>query len=538
MAGCVEQVHDAVPVRELEHGRGDRDAALLLELHPVRGRRAPTLPGLDRAGAGGQRTAVEQELLGERGLAGVGVRDDRERAAPGRLRRHPGGVGSGRMHDRPSVPARPCGPTGAKRAVLVTSSQPVRLQNASGLPTGPVRSVVTRAPGSSHHTRGNRFTHAVPDHAGLSRRSFLLTGTAALGRAAARRSPLDPRAAARRRTDARRPPSGSPSPTSRRGSRGTSPSRSMARSSWTDTYGACRDGCSRRHEGQDLMAQKLTRLVACCDGTRRRPQPRVRRQQHLPRGRRRLVLRVPPHQQRHARSPTTAPTPSSGRSRPARRSGAGWTGASSSPTSATAATPSPPGRTATSRSASPPRARACGSSQAVNAKYSLDAAKPPPPRVPPETFEPWDNSRDLILQQYVDFFGRSPDAECAQLLPARARPGGAQPRLAHPGAAPVRGVPARRPVRSCASTTPTSAATPTSPASRYWVGSVRAAGGWPRSPSTSPRRPSSGRDLRRPLERGLRRHRVRERARARPPTRAARASGCAASTQARSAAAA
>ena len=62
---------------------------------------------LTDAGPGGQRAAVEQELLGEGGLAGVGVRDDREGAAPGRLRRHPGGVGSGRMHDRPSVPGAP-----------------------------------------------------------------------------------------------------------------------------------------------------------------------------------------------------------------------------------------------------------------------------------------------------------------------------------------------------------------------------------------------------------------------------------------------
>ena len=36
---------------------------------------------------------------------------------------------------------------------------------------------------------------------------------------------------------------------------------------WTDTYGACRDGCSRQHEGQDLMGTKLEPLVACVDGT-------------------------------------------------------------------------------------------------------------------------------------------------------------------------------------------------------------------------------------------------------------------------------
>lgn len=36
---------------------------------------------------------------------------------------------------------------------------------------------------------------------------------------------------------------------------------------WTDTYGACRDGCARRHEGQDLMGKKLQRLLATVDGT-------------------------------------------------------------------------------------------------------------------------------------------------------------------------------------------------------------------------------------------------------------------------------
>ena len=36
---------------------------------------------------------------------------------------------------------------------------------------------------------------------------------------------------------------------------------------WSDTYGACRDGCTRRHEGQDLLGRKLQKLVACVDGT-------------------------------------------------------------------------------------------------------------------------------------------------------------------------------------------------------------------------------------------------------------------------------
>ena len=81
MAGGVEQVDDVVAVGELQHGRGDRDAALLLQLHPVRRGRAPPAAGLDRAGLAGERAAVEQELLGEGGLARVGVADDGEGAA-------------------------------------------------------------------------------------------------------------------------------------------------------------------------------------------------------------------------------------------------------------------------------------------------------------------------------------------------------------------------------------------------------------------------------------------------------------------------
>ncbi len=37
--------------------------------------------------------------------------------------------------------------------------------------------------------------------------------------------------------------------------------------SYTDTYGACRDGCTRSHEGQDLMGTRLLRLVSTVDGT-------------------------------------------------------------------------------------------------------------------------------------------------------------------------------------------------------------------------------------------------------------------------------
>ena len=81
----VEQVDYVVAVRELQHGRGDRDATLLFELHPVRRRRAAALLAFDRTGLGSESAAVEQELLGERGLASIGMRNDRKRPAAFRL---------------------------------------------------------------------------------------------------------------------------------------------------------------------------------------------------------------------------------------------------------------------------------------------------------------------------------------------------------------------------------------------------------------------------------------------------------------------
>jgi hypothetical protein len=35
---------------------------------------------------------------------------------------------------------------------------------------------------------------------------------------------------------------------------------------YTDTFGACRDGCARRHEGQDLMGKRMLPLLAAVDG--------------------------------------------------------------------------------------------------------------------------------------------------------------------------------------------------------------------------------------------------------------------------------
>lgn len=43
--------------------------------------------------------------------------------------------------------------------------------------------------------------------------------------------------------------------------------RPNSSATWTDTYGACRSGCSRRHQGQDLLAPQMTKILSVCDGT-------------------------------------------------------------------------------------------------------------------------------------------------------------------------------------------------------------------------------------------------------------------------------
>lgn len=114
VTGGVQEVEHAPAVRELQHGRGDRDAAGLLHLHPVRGHPAP--PGLavhrTRPGEG---VGVQRERLGQRGLARVGMTDHRKGAPPRRLMgRHPVTVRghTHRLQTRHRVMSqarRPCG---------------------------------------------------------------------------------------------------------------------------------------------------------------------------------------------------------------------------------------------------------------------------------------------------------------------------------------------------------------------------------------------------------------------------------------------
>jgi hypothetical protein len=92
VARRVEQVDDVAAELDLHDGARDRDAALLLDLHPVAGGVAGGLSRLHAArDVDGPRE--EEELLGEGGLPGVRVRDDREGAAARALARD-GGIGA------------------------------------------------------------------------------------------------------------------------------------------------------------------------------------------------------------------------------------------------------------------------------------------------------------------------------------------------------------------------------------------------------------------------------------------------------------
>ena len=84
VARRVEQVEDVVAILEGHHRGDDRDAALALDLHPVRAGLDAILLGLDLAGEL-DGAAEQQQLFRQRRLAGVRVGDDRE-GAPARNR--------------------------------------------------------------------------------------------------------------------------------------------------------------------------------------------------------------------------------------------------------------------------------------------------------------------------------------------------------------------------------------------------------------------------------------------------------------------
>ena len=64
---------------EARHRRGDRDAALVLDRHPIRAHPPPLAARLDLSRQL-DRPAKQQQFLGQRGLAGVRMRNDRKGA--------------------------------------------------------------------------------------------------------------------------------------------------------------------------------------------------------------------------------------------------------------------------------------------------------------------------------------------------------------------------------------------------------------------------------------------------------------------------
>ena len=85
VAGRVQQVEEQVLMLEGHHRGGDRNAPLPLDLHPVRARAPLLAPRPHRPGLT-DRAAGQQDVLGQGGLTGVGMRDDGEGAPPGGLR--------------------------------------------------------------------------------------------------------------------------------------------------------------------------------------------------------------------------------------------------------------------------------------------------------------------------------------------------------------------------------------------------------------------------------------------------------------------
>ncbi len=84
VAGCVEQRHAPALNLELERGRRDGNAALLFHLHPVR-RRGTAILASAHGACELDGAPIEQQLLCQRRLAGVRVRDDGKGPSPRHL---------------------------------------------------------------------------------------------------------------------------------------------------------------------------------------------------------------------------------------------------------------------------------------------------------------------------------------------------------------------------------------------------------------------------------------------------------------------
>ena len=81
VSGRIENVDTKIVIFKLHHRRGDGNAALFFKRHPVGGGVVVACLTLN-ATRGLNRAAVQQQLLGQRGFARIGVRDDRKGTPP------------------------------------------------------------------------------------------------------------------------------------------------------------------------------------------------------------------------------------------------------------------------------------------------------------------------------------------------------------------------------------------------------------------------------------------------------------------------
>ncbi len=196
-----------------------------------------------------------------------------------------------------------------------------------------------------------------------------------------------------------------------------------------DTYGACRDGCSRRHQGEDLMAPKMTKLLAVKAGT-------VVELRHRSSGNSLYIqgddgwfycyLHINndapntdnaankvadawgPGLRKFAKTATTMDETAARGYRVREGELVAYCGDSGNAEGSGSHLHFEIRKPATGNFSS--ETQRLWSSASVNPRESLKAAKTAKEAalVPPETFHPWDNSRAFITAQYQDFLGRTP----------------------------------------------------------------------------------------------------------------------------------
>lgn len=175
---------------------------------------------------------------------------------------------------------------------------------------------------------------------------------------------------------------------------------------WTDTYGACRDGCSRRHEGQDLLGSKLRKLIACVDGT-------IVELRHRSDGNSLYLQGEDGWYYAYLHINNDAPGTNDGSNpfhwafapgmangvRVHRGQHIAYMGDSGNAESTVAHCHFEIRKPAD----------VVWNAQAINARYSLDASRPPPPSVTPDAYTPWNDAEAFVRQQYVDVLNRQPE---------------------------------------------------------------------------------------------------------------------------------